>query len=54
MKYWFARLIEGTNGSIIADNYGRWVPTGQTTRVDAVDYIKTVYPGVTVREWLQL
>lgn len=47
MKYWYARVNSH-------DGYGRWVPTGQTDKQAAIDYMAT-YPGERhVKEWLLL
>jgi len=44
---WWARIGR-------EDSYGLWVPTGQVNKADARDYIKEVYLGENVLEWLQL
>jgi hypothetical protein len=48
MKTWWARV------AVSHDSYGRWIPTGCTDKLEAIDYMAT-YPGERqVKEWLQL
>lgn len=49
MKHWWARTRDG-----VGKDYGRWVPTGQVDLDEAKWYMKTLYPNLFIKEWLQL
>ena len=49
MRYWWVRIRETS-----LDQYGRWVPTGQTALEAAQEYVRDCHLRGEVVEWVLL